>query len=95
MFVEDYDIIIENGLVFDGLGTPGRKLSVGVKHGRVAALSEMPLSAGPATRIVDAKGAWVMPGFIDLHTHYDAEAGRVRPEVGKERGFGTLLRATA
>jgi N-acyl-D-aspartate/D-glutamate deacylase len=69
----DHDIVIENGLVFDGLGNPGRLQHVGVAGGKVAALRSTPLPRGPATRVIDAAGAWVMPGFIDLHTHYDAE----------------------
>jgi N-acyl-D-aspartate/D-glutamate deacylase len=68
-----YDVVIENGTFFDGRGTPGRARQVGVRDGRIAALTEAPLPRGPATRVVDARGCWVMPGFIDLHTHYDAE----------------------
>jgi N-acyl-D-aspartate/D-glutamate deacylase len=46
---------------------------LGIRDGLVAAISESPLPAGPDTRVIDATGRWVMPGFIDLHTHYDAE----------------------
>ena len=67
------DIVIENGTVFDGRGTPGRAQAVGVREGRIVAWGEGPLPRGPATRVIDARGCWVMPGFIDLHTHYDAE----------------------
>ncbi|MFL5348398.1 MAG: amidohydrolase family protein [Hyalangium sp.] len=67
------DLIIENGLVFDGLGSPPRSCHVGIQGGAVAALSEAPLPRTPATRVIDARGHWVMPGFIDFHTHYDAE----------------------
>ncbi|HZI12588.1 MAG TPA: amidohydrolase family protein [Myxococcus sp.] len=67
------DVIIENGLVFDGLGSPPRPVHVGIRQGTVASLSESPLPRAPHTRVIDAAGHWVMPGFIDLHTHYDAE----------------------
>jgi N-acyl-D-aspartate/D-glutamate deacylase len=67
------DFIIENGLVFDGLGGPPRSCHVGIEGGKVAALSETPLPRTPATQVIDARGHWVMPGFIDFHTHYDAE----------------------
>jgi N-acyl-D-aspartate/D-glutamate deacylase len=67
------DLIIENGLVFDGLGGPPRACHVGIQGGTIAALSEAPLPRGPDTRVIDAHGHWVMPGFIDFHTHYDAE----------------------
>ncbi|MFY1831937.1 N-acyl-D-amino-acid deacylase family protein [Myxococcus fulvus] len=67
------DLIVENGLVFDGLGNPPRKLHVGIQAGKVARLSEGPIERAPGTRVIDATGHWVTPGFIDFHTHYDAE----------------------
>jgi N-acyl-D-aspartate/D-glutamate deacylase len=69
----ELDVIIENGMVFDGSGAPGVRRHVGVRDGRVEVLSEAPLPRGPSTRVIDATGQWVMPGFVDLHTHYDAE----------------------
>jgi N-acyl-D-aspartate/D-glutamate deacylase len=69
-----YDVVLEGGLVFDGRGTtPGAIRHVGIKDGRVTAISAEALPRGEATRVHDARGKWVMPGFIDLHTHYDAE----------------------
>ena len=67
------ELVISNGLFFDGHGTPPRVRHLGIRDGRVTAISESPLPAGPDTRVIDATGRWVMPGFIDLHTHYDAE----------------------
>jgi N-acyl-D-aspartate/D-glutamate deacylase len=63
------DTVIRGGTVFDGKGSPGKLADLGIRDGKVAAIGEG--LAAPA--IVDAAGKWVMPGFIDLHTHYDAE----------------------
>jgi N-acyl-D-aspartate/D-glutamate deacylase len=70
---EAFDSVIEHGLVFDGRGSPPRQASVGVREGVVRVVSEAPLPKGPRTRVIDARGCWVTPGFIDIHTHYDAE----------------------
>jgi N-acyl-D-aspartate/D-glutamate deacylase len=67
-------VIIENGLVFDGQGSAPVQAALGLREGRVSAIGPAELvPRGPATRVVDATGCWVTPGFIDLHTHYDAE----------------------
>jgi N-acyl-D-aspartate/D-glutamate deacylase len=69
-----YDVLIKNGLTFDGTGAPGAIRDVAIQDARVVAVSERPLDASTAsTRIIDARGQWVMPGFLDIHTHYDAE----------------------
>jgi N-acyl-D-aspartate/D-glutamate deacylase len=65
-----YDVILRGGLFFDGTGAPGVPRHLGIRDGRVAAVAEVPLTAA---RVIDAAGKWVMPGFLDLHTHYDAE----------------------
>ena len=66
-----YDLVIENGLHFDGTGSAPVPQSIAVKDGRVVAAGPAPL--GAAKRRVDARGKWVLPGFVDMHTHYDAE----------------------
>jgi N-acyl-D-glutamate deacylase len=68
-----YDVVVENGRLYDGTGAPGRDVHVGVREGRVAALAAEPLDAAGAGRVLDAAGCWVVPGFFDCHTHYDAE----------------------
>ncbi|MGD0523689.1 MAG: amidohydrolase family protein [Polyangiaceae bacterium] len=68
-----FDVVLANGLFFDGTGAPGALRHVGIRDGRVAAIRETPLDASGAARVVDARGQWVMPGFLDIHTHYDAE----------------------
>ncbi|TCI96824.1 amidohydrolase family protein [Aeromicrobium sp. IC_218] len=69
----DLDLIVSGGTVFDGTGAPGRRADVGIKDGRVVTVSAVPLEPGTGTRVVDATGRWVTPGFVDAHTHYDAE----------------------
>lgn len=68
-----YDVIVSNGLFFDGTGVPGVVRNLGIRDGRVTAISAEPLDASGCPRVLDAGGCWVMPGFLDLHTHYDAE----------------------
>ncbi len=68
-----YDSVVKNGLHFDGTGAPGVVRNLGIRDGRVVAVSETPLSEAGCTRVIDARGRWVMPGFVDVHTHYDAE----------------------
>ncbi len=67
------DVVVRGGLVFDGTGAPPRTADVGIRDSTVVAVSESPLPVGDGTRSIDARGRWVTPGFVDLHTHYDAE----------------------
>ncbi len=60
------DLLIRGAIVYDGTGTPGRIADVAVKDGRIAA-------PGPARETVDAGGLALMPGIVDVHTHYDAQ----------------------
>lgn len=65
-----FDIIIVNGAVLDGSGAEARRLDVGVKERKIAALGD--LSGVEAGEVVDATGKTVCPGFLDLHRHADA-----------------------
>lgn len=68
-----FDTVIAGGLFFDGRGNTPRIRHLGLRDGKVVAVSATPLVAGPETEVIEAAGRWVMPGFVDLHTHYDAE----------------------
>jgi N-acyl-D-glutamate deacylase len=67
-----YDVVIKNGLVFDGSGARPAVQHIAIQSGAIVAMSSEPIDAAGA-REIDARGAWVTPGFIDIHTHYDAE----------------------
>ncbi|MEV0247820.1 amidohydrolase family protein [Nocardia sp. NPDC050712] len=65
-----YDVVIRGGLVYDGTGSAPRIADVGVLDGKIAAVGRwLPEGA----RTIDAAGKWVLPGMLDVHTHYDAE----------------------
>ncbi|MFE3058960.1 amidohydrolase family protein [Nocardia sp. NPDC059239] len=68
-----YDTIIKNGRWFDGTGAPSAIRNLGIRDGRVATVSAAPLDETGCARVIDATGRWVMPGMIDIHTHYDVE----------------------
>ena len=65
-----HDLIIENAVVYDGLGSPGVAGAVAVKDGKITAVGAV---EGEAAQRVDAAGLALAPGIIDLHTHFDAQ----------------------
>ena len=65
-----YDLIIRNGSVVDGNGTPRILADVAVQNGKIVAIGKV---EGAAARTIDAAGKIVCPGFVDPHTHYDAQ----------------------
>lgn len=68
-----FDIIIKNGRYFDGTGGASAFCNVGIKDGLIAEVSAHSLDETDCDKVIDAEGKWVTPGFIDTHTHYDAE----------------------
>lgn len=65
-----YDLLITNGTVVDGTGRTRFNADVAVQSGRIAAVGKVD---GPAAALIDAAGKIVCPGFVDPHTHYDAQ----------------------
>ncbi len=65
------DIIIRNGTLIDGTGAPARQADVAITGDRITAVEAN--IAGKATREIDAEGRLVTPGFVDIHTHLDAQ----------------------
>ena len=65
-----YDIVIRNGTMVDGTGTPRRRADVAIAQGRIAEIGNV---SDAARRVIDASDLIVAPGFVDPHTHYDAQ----------------------
>jgi N-acyl-D-aspartate/D-glutamate deacylase len=83
------DLLIRGGTLIDGTGVPRRTADVGVVDGKVVAVGKVD---DQAARTVDADGALVTPGFVDIHTHYDGQATwdpRLQPSSG--HGVTTIV----
>jgi N-acyl-D-aspartate/D-glutamate deacylase len=65
----DYDLLIKNGTIVDGLRIPAFRGDLAIRGGKIVAMGNV---QGSATRVLDASGCIVAPGFMDIHTHYDA-----------------------
>ncbi len=65
----EYDVLIKNGTIVDGLRMPAYRGDIGIREGKIAAMGNV---GGDASRVIDATGLIVAPGFMDIHTHYDA-----------------------
>ncbi len=65
-----YDVLIKNGTVVDGTGAPRQRADVAIAGGKIAAIGKV---TEGAKRVIDASDLIVTPGFVDPHTHYDAQ----------------------
>src|SRR5678816_3587045 len=65
-----YELLIKNGRIVDGSGAPAFRGDVGIRNGKIAEVGK--LRSG-AARTIDADGLVVTPGFVDTHSHYDAQ----------------------
>jgi len=66
---QTFDLLIRNGRVLDGTGNPWYPADIGVRDGRIVAVGT--LTGAQASRVIDAAGKYVAPGFIDIHSHAD------------------------
>lgn len=87
-----FDAIIKGGRWFDGTGSASAIRNIGVRDGRVATITTDELDETGCPEVVDAGGLWVIPGLVDIHTHYDIEVldGPGLPESVRH-GVTTLL----
>jgi N-acyl-D-aspartate/D-glutamate deacylase len=69
----DHDLIIRGGTVVDGTGAPGYRADLAIDNGRITRIGD--LADASAARVIDATNRIVTPGFVDLHTHLDAQVG--------------------
>jgi len=67
------DCLVSGGDLIDGTAGPRRRADVGIRDGRVMTIAEPGTIEEPASRTIDADGLVVAPGFVDIHTHYDAQ----------------------
>jgi len=67
-----WDTLIQDALVFDGRGTPPQQIDIAIKDGVIVAKGSL-LAPSMAEEVIDAKGQWLMPGLLDIHTHLDLE----------------------
>jgi N-acyl-D-aspartate/D-glutamate deacylase len=80
-------VYIKNGLVYDGSGRKPCKKNIIIEAGKIKAVTEDVFPEEEFSAVIDAAGKWITPGFIDLHTHYDAEI-EVDPGLGESTRHG-------
>ncbi len=71
-----YDVLIRGGWIIDGTGNPWFSADIAIREGRIAAIGR--LGEATASRVIEARGLYVVPGFIDLHSHADEGLGSPR-----------------
>lgn len=66
---QNYEVIVLGGTIFDGSGSPGYRADIGIREGRIQKIGRLKRTQG--TQVIEAEGKYVVPGFIDIHTHSD------------------------
>lgn len=66
---QNYEVIVLGGTIFDGSGSPGYQADIGIREGRIQKIGKLKRTHG--IHVIDAGGKYVVPGFIDIHTHSD------------------------
>ena len=87
--MDTMDLVIRNAYIYDGSGMPGYRGEIGIRGGRIVRVGRVPERGA---REIDADGFAAAPGFIDPHTHYDAQLcwdGQARPSL--EHGVTTVV----
>ena len=67
---QNYDVIILGGTIYDGSGSPGYQADIGIREGRIEKIGRLKRTQG--AHVIDAEEKYVVPGFIDIHTHCDS-----------------------
>lgn len=80
-----FDKILRGGLIFDGSGSPPYQADIAIHQQKVVKIS--PRVSETAIETIDAKSMWICPGFIDIHTHYDAEI-EIQPALSESVRHG-------
>ena len=88
-----WDTLIKNALVFDGSGSLPQAQDVAIHGGRIAAVGRN-LGVENANSVMDAQGQWLMPGMLDIHTHFDLEV-ELEPGLPEAVRHGTTTAVVA
>ena len=89
--VADWDVLVRGGTIMDGTGAAGFAADLAIVGDRIALVSPVPLDPARATRVIDAAGLIVSPGFVDLHTHLDPLLRLPGAESHVRQGVTTAL----
>ena len=84
---QSYDLLITGGRILDGTGNPWFSADIAIKDGKIAAIGK--LAGAPVERltrrVIDARGHYVAPGFIDIHSHADEGLGSTRTNASPNK----------